>query len=111
VLNDVQRDSVGAWGQGILGGVVIRWWAACASLGAGLIHLAVVSEHVSAWWLYGVFFIVLSVVQMAWAVEAMASGPLPVPRLFAAMNTAVIGLWLLRLSPRCNAAWSPSARW
>jgi hypothetical protein len=30
------------------GGVlVIRWWAAFASLGAGIIHLAAVSEHVS----------------------------------------------------------------
>lgn len=95
VLKDAQRDFGGAWGQRILGGVVIRWWAACASLGAGLIHLAVVSEHVSEWWLYGVFFIVLGVVQMAWAVQAMAGDPLPVPRLFAAMNTAVIGIWLV----------------
>ena len=95
MLKQAQRDSVGAWGQRMPGRAVIRWWAACASLGAGLIHLAVVSEHVSEWWLYGVFFIVLGVVQMAWAVQAMAGGPLPVPRLFAAMNAAVIGLWLL----------------
>jgi hypothetical protein len=137
------------------GGPVIRWWAACASLGAGLIHLAVVSEHVSEWWLYGLFFLVVGVVQIGWAVQAMESHPLPVPRLFAAAN-AVIGLWFVsrttglpvgpeawgrgrehrgfpcaaleavvvvllvltvrrprvqsrRLSPRCSAAWSPSA--
>lgn len=95
MLKDARRGSVGAWGQRIPDGVVIRWWAACASLGAGLIHLAVVSEHVSEWWLYGVFFIVLGVVQMAWAVQAMAGGPLPVPGLFAAMNIAVVGLWLV----------------
>ena len=95
VLNDAQRDSLDAWGRRMLGGEVIRWWAACASLGAGLIHLAVVSEHVSEWWLYGLFFIVLGVLQVAWAVRAMAGGPLPVPRLFAAMNAAVIGLWLV----------------
>jgi hypothetical protein len=76
-------------------GVVIRWWAGFASLGAGLTHLAVVSEHVSEWWLYGVFFIVLGVVQMGWAVQALTGDPLPVPRLFAAMNAAVIGLWLV----------------
>jgi hypothetical protein len=93
---DAQRDSIGAWGLSMPGGeVVIRWWAAFASLGAGLIHLAVVSEHVSEWWLYGVFFIVLGVVQIGWAVQAMTSGPLPVRDLFAAMNAAVIGLWLV----------------
>jgi hypothetical protein len=91
---NAQRDPVGVQGQNVLGGVVvIRWWAAFASLGAGLIHLAVVSEHVSEWWLYGVFFLVLAVVQMGWAVQAMSGDPLPVPHLFAAMNAAVIGLW------------------
>jgi hypothetical protein len=34
-------------------------------------------------------------VQLAWAVQAMDSPPLPVPRLFAAINAAVIGLWLV----------------
>ena len=74
---------------------VIRWWAAFAALGAGIIHLAVVSEHVSEWWLYGLFFVVLGVVQIAWAVQAMESSPLPVPRLFATMNAAVVGLWFV----------------
>jgi hypothetical protein len=77
------------------GVVVIRWWAGFASLGAGLIHLAAVSEHVSEWWVHGVFFIVLGVVQIGWAVLAMERGPLPVPRLFAAVNAAVIGLWFV----------------
>ena len=93
---NAQRDPVSAWGLSMPGGVVvIRWWAAFASFGAGLIHLAVVSEHVSEWWLYGLFFIVLGVVQMGWAVQAMTSDPLPVPHLFAAMNAAVIGLWIV----------------
>jgi hypothetical protein len=95
VPKDARRDSAAARGPRMPGGAVIRWWAGFASLGAGLIHLAVVSEHVSEWWLYGVFFIVLGVVQMGWAVEAMESKALPVPRLFAAMNAAVIGLWLV----------------
>ena len=77
------------------GAVVIRWWAACASLGAGVIHLAVVSEHVSEWWLYGLFFIVLGVVQIGWAVLAMEGDSLPSRLLYAAVNAAVIGLWLL----------------
>jgi hypothetical protein len=75
--------------------VVIRWWAGFASLGAGLIHLAVVSEHVAEWWLYGAFFLVLGVVQIAWAVLAMESDPIPVPSLFATVNAAVVGLWFV----------------
>jgi hypothetical protein len=96
VPNDARRDSVGARGLSLPGGfVVIRWWAGFAALGAGLIHLAVVSEHVAEWWLYAVFFIVLGVVQIAWAVQAMESDPLPVPRLFATVNAAVVGLWFI----------------
>jgi hypothetical protein len=94
--NDAQEESVDARGMGMPGWmVVIRWWAAFASLGAGLIHLAVVSEHVSEWWLYGLFFLVLGVVQIGWSVQAMTSDPLPGPRLFAAVNAAIIGLWLV----------------
>jgi hypothetical protein len=76
------------------GGVVIRWWAGFALLGAGLIHLTVVSEHVAHWWLHGVFFVVLGVVQIAWAVQALVND-LPHPRLVATMNAGVIGLWFL----------------
>jgi hypothetical protein len=75
--------------------VVIRWWAGFASLGAGVIHLAVVSEHAAEWWLFGVFFLVLGVVQIAWAAAAMEGNELPVPRLFATLNAAVIGVWVV----------------
>jgi hypothetical protein len=33
--------------------------------------------------------------QIAWALQAMESDPLPVPRLYAAVNAAVIGLWFV----------------
>jgi hypothetical protein len=78
------------------GGVVmIRWLAGFASLGAGIIHLAAVSEHAAHWWLHGVFFLVLAVVQIGWAVQTMERSPLPVPRLYAAVNAAVIGVWFV----------------
>jgi hypothetical protein len=93
---DVRRDSDGAGGLSRPGGVVvIRWWAAFASLGAGLIHLAAVSEHAAHWSVHGVFFLVLGVVQLGWAVQAMESSSLPAPRLYAAVNAAVIGLWFV----------------
>jgi len=77
------------------GAVVIRWWAALASLAAGLIHLTVVSEHVNESWLHGGFFVVLGVAQIAWAVLAMASDRLPFPRTFAMVNAAVICIWIV----------------
>jgi hypothetical protein len=96
VPNDARRDPVGARGLSAPGGIVVfRWWAGFASLGAGLVHLAAVSEHVAEWWLYAVFFLVLGVVQIAWAVQAMEGDSLPVPSLFATVNAAVIGLWLV----------------
>ena len=95
MLMDARRHSAGDRGPRMPDGVVIRWWAAFASLGAGLIHLAVVSEHASEWWLYGVFFLVLGVVQIGWAALAMEGDLLPVPRLFAAVNASIIGLWIV----------------
>jgi hypothetical protein len=90
---DAPPDSVGRLSSPA--GVVMRWWAAFASLGAGIIHLTVVSEHAAEWWLYGVFFMVLAIVQIAWAVQAMESDPIPAPLLFAAVNVAIVGLWFV----------------
>jgi hypothetical protein len=87
------------------GVVVIRRFAGFASLGAGIIHLAAVSEHVAHWWLHGVFFLVLGVVQIGWAVQAMEGGPLPVPREYAVLNAAVIGLWFV--SRTTGLPWGP----
>lgn len=77
------------------GGHVIRYWAGFAALGAGVIHLAVVQEHLSESWLHGLFFAVLSVLQIAWAAFALSGDVLPMPRRFAALNAAVILLWLV----------------
>jgi hypothetical protein len=72
-----------------------RYWAGFASLGAGLIHLGVVQEHMAEWWLYGVFFIAAAAVQIVWAMAALALARPPVPRLIAALNAAFILLWLV----------------
>lgn len=94
--SDAGQTTLTAGGRNAPGGmVVIRRLAGFASLGAGIIHLAAVSEHVAHWWLYGLFFLVLGCVQIGWAVLAMESGPLPVPRAYAVLNAAVIGLWFV----------------
>ncbi len=72
---------------------VARCWAGFASLGAGLVHLAVVREHLDEWWLFGVFFAVLGIGQVVWAVTALARDRAPFPQLVAYGSLAVVALW------------------
>ncbi|HEX4698726.1 MAG TPA: hypothetical protein VH857_05105 [Actinomycetes bacterium] len=72
---------------------VARCWAGFASLGAGLIHLAVVQEHFDEWWLYGTFFLAVGVAQIIWAVVALAKDNPPWRLLTAWCNVAIVVLW------------------
>jgi hypothetical protein len=72
---------------------VARCWAGFASLGAGLIHLAVVQEHFGEWWLYGTFFLAVGIAQIVWAVVALARDTPPWRVLTAWCNAAVVVLW------------------
>lgn len=73
---------------------VARCWAGFASLGAGLVHLAVVQEHLDEWWLFGGFFAVLGTAQVLWAVAALAADRPPFLRTVASVNLAVVALWV-----------------
>ena len=70
-----------------------RCWAAFASLGAGLVHLAVVQEHQAEWWLFGVFFAALGAAQLGWALAALARDTVPVLRAVVVVDLAVVALW------------------
>lgn len=72
---------------------VARCWAGFASIGAGLIHLAVTQDHFEEWWLYGLFFLSVGGTQIGWAVLALEQDRPPIPRLTAAANLAVVVLW------------------
>jgi hypothetical protein len=72
---------------------VARCWAGFASLGAGLIHLAVVREHLDEYRVYGVFFAVLGALQVLWALAALARDSAPWWRTVAFGNLAVVALW------------------
>jgi len=72
---------------------VARCWAGFASLGAGLVHLAVVQEHLAEWWVYGVFFAVTGAAQILWGLGALARDRVPFLRLVAAGNIALVALW------------------
>ncbi|WP_426566595.1 hypothetical protein ACPPVT_08675 [Angustibacter sp. McL0619] len=69
--------------------------AALGTGGAAAIHLAVAGEHFQEWWLFGTFFLVLSVAQglLGWRLWVA-----PTVRLAAAtgaLNLATVGLWAL----------------
>ena len=72
---------------------VLRLWAAFALLGAGLVHLAVVPEHVEVSALHGFFFVVVGTAQLGWGVLAMARTSVPAPRALVAVQVAVVAIW------------------
>jgi len=91
---------------------VARCWAGFASLGAGLVHLAVVREHLAEWWLFGAFFIGIGVFQIVWALLALGRDRAPFPRVVAALNAGVIALWVITRTvglPVGPERWTPEA--
>ena len=91
---------------------VARCWAGFASLGAGLIHLAVVREHFAEWWLFGAFFLAIGVLQIGWGMAALALDRAPFSRAVAAVNAAVVALWVVTRTvglPVGPERWTPEA--
>lgn len=72
---------------------VAQCWAGFASLGAGLVHLAVVHEHLKEWWVFGVFFAMVGAAQFLWALAALAADRTPFLRHVVGGNVALIALW------------------
>ena len=68
---------------------------AISSVAAGVVHAGVVPEHLEEAWVFGLFFILAAVFQLAWAIPAMTSRTTGVYLIGAAANGAMIGTWLL----------------
>lgn len=70
---------------------VVAW----LSLAAGAIHAIATVDHFSHWWLYGVFFLVLTYGQVLWGVALLRKPPSDRNlRLGAYANLAAVGVWL-----------------
>jgi hypothetical protein len=75
--------------------VRIRILLASSSIAAGLVHAAVVPEHLEEAWVFGVFFIAAAVFQTSWAILIVSR---PSPGVYAAgalANGAMIGIWFV----------------
>ena len=48
-------------------------WAGALSLATGLVHGALVNDHVAEWWAYGLFFMLASVAQVVYGFSILAS--------------------------------------
>jgi hypothetical protein len=74
---------------------VARCWAGFASLGAGLIHIAVVREHLAESPSHGIFFAVVGLAQLGWAFWALSRNTVPFPRVTAGATVGLIALWAM----------------
>ncbi len=69
--------------------------AAIASVGAGLIHFAVMPTHWLAWWAAGLFFAVIAVFQLMWAYLAWSRPRALLLAAGIAVNAGTAALWIV----------------
>ncbi len=68
---------------------------ALLSAGAAAIHFVVIAEHFEEWWVFGLFFAVTAVLQLAWAV-LIVSGPSRLLTWVGVVgNAAIVVLWIV----------------
>jgi hypothetical protein len=70
-------------------------WVSLASLFAGGIHLAVTPEHLEHWWVFGTFFIVTGVFQLAFAGVVLRRTSWPVALTGIAVNLGIVLIWVV----------------
>jgi uncharacterized membrane protein YsdA (DUF1294 family) len=83
---------------------------AVLSIGAGVIHAAVVPEHLAEQWTFGVFFILVAVFQFAWAIVVVLKPSAIVFTTGALANGAILAVWALSRTiglPIGPQAWVP----
>ena len=69
--------------------------AALLSVGAAVIHFAVIAEHFDEWWLTGLFFLALAIFQLAWALLVLRVPSRPLYLAGAVANALVVVLWIV----------------
>jgi hypothetical protein len=75
--------------------MLVRFAAALLSVAAALVHFAVIKQHLDEYWLYGAFFVVLGLGQLAWALLAVAAPSRALYSLGAVGNAAVVVFFIV----------------
>jgi predicted branched-subunit amino acid permease len=71
---------------------IVAW----LSISAGAIHAVAMVDHFSHWWLYGVFFLVLTYGQVLWGVALLRKPPTDRNLTIGALaNLAIVAVWLV----------------
>jgi hypothetical protein len=91
----VQRGAGGAEHESTFDASDALVAVALLSVGAGVIHAAVIREHLEEWWLYGTFFAVVAVGQLIWAALALRRPTRSLLIWGALGNSAFVLLWLV----------------
>jgi hypothetical protein len=68
---------------------------AWASMSAALIHFAVIQQHLADYWVYGWFFVVVAIGQLAWALLAVLRPTRPLLLAGAVGNALVVVAWVV----------------
>lgn len=72
----------------------LRILLAVCSMAAGVIHAAVVPEHLEEAWVFGVFFILAAGFQIVWAIPVVFRQSVMVYATGVLANAALIGIWV-----------------
>jgi hypothetical protein len=94
-------------------GDAVAYGAAAMSLGAAGIHFSIIGAHFDEYWVFGVFFVILTWFQVAWSLGILVKRDVRwMWVLGGAVNLAVVGLYLLTRTkglPIGPEHWSPEA--
>jgi hypothetical protein len=74
---------------------VVRTAVAFLSVAAALVHLAVIEQHFTEYWLYGVFFVAVGLFELAWALLVMAVPSRPLYWASVVVNTLTIAAYVI----------------
>ena len=94
-LGPVENVGVTGGPGGAQLGALLRGVVALLSLGAAAVHAFVIEAHLAEYWLFGVFFAVLALLQAAWAVAVLLRPTRRLLVLGAVGNAVVVGVWLV----------------
>jgi hypothetical protein len=76
-------------------GIGIRVLIGLASVGAGIIHLMVVHEHLEEFTPFGIGFLVLGLFQLVWAVTVMVKANAPVLVVGLVVSALTVAVWVV----------------